>query len=149
MRTKNFDHALLVLRIIRGKNPSDSNAIDQVAKIEARIQGEKLKTLVQLARDEEEDGFSDMMGFFLNEPWENKPEGTLWEESVIYHDKLQRKRSLLHCKQMIESLIPIKKDNNSEEARALLNSIRNLQNEQKFILDEEIPGTEEKTYSAW
>ena len=148
MRTKNFDHALLVLRIIRGKNPSDSNAIDQVAKIETRIQGEKLKTLVQLARDDEEDGFSDMMGFFLNEPWENKPEGTMWEESVIYHDKLQRKRSLKHCKQMIESLIPLKKDNNSEEARALLSSIRNLQNEQKFILDEEIPGTEGKTYSG-
>ena len=148
MRTKNFDHALLVLRIIRGKNPSDSNAIEQVAKIEARIQGEKLKTLVQLARDEEEDGFSDMMGFFINEPWENKPKGTMWEESVIYHDKLQRKRSLVHCKQMIESLIQLKKDNNSEEAQALLNSIRNLQNEQKFILDEEIPGTEEKTYSA-
>ena len=148
MRTKNFEHALLVLRIIREKNPSDSNAIDQVAKIEARIQGEKLKTLVQLARDEEEDGFSDMMGFFINEPWENKPKGTKWEESVVYHDKLQRKRSLVHCKQMIESLIQLKKDNNSEEAQALLNSIRNLQNEQKFILDEEIPGTEEKTYSA-
>ena len=148
MRTKNFDHALLVLRIIRGKNPSDSNAIDQVAKIEARIQGEKLKTLVQLARDEVGDGFSDMMGFFLNEPWENKPEGTMWEESVIYHDRLQTKRSLKHCQQMIESLIPLKKDNNPDEARALLNSIKNLQNEQKFILDEEIPGTEGKTYSA-
>ena len=148
MRTKNFENALLVLRLIRKKNPSDTNAVEQVAKLETRIQSEKLSILVQLARDNDEDGFSDLMGLFLSEPWENKQEGAEWEEVVLFHDKLERKRSLIHCKQMIESLIPIKEENDWEEARILLNSIYSLQNLRNFNLDIKVPEMDNMTYSG-
>ena len=55
MRTKDMPKALNVLRIIRRKNPSDSNAADQIAKVEKVIQDEKVAELARLAGEKNED----------------------------------------------------------------------------------------------
>ena len=48
IRAKNFDQALVILQLIRQKNPEDANAVVQHEKVEKIVQEERLQRLVKI-----------------------------------------------------------------------------------------------------
>lgn len=148
MRTKDFDQALVILRLIRRKNPGDNNAASQIAKVEKRVQTRRLEELGVIVEAKDETGFADAMGFFESEPWENKPEGALWERAVIYQAELEKKKALARCKQLIEQAEETRRKGNWQQASGILTTVRSLVSANGFALDEEFPEAPEKSYKA-
>jgi hypothetical protein len=148
MRTKDLPKALNVLRIIRRKNPSDSNAATQLAKIEKGIQNEKIAELARLAREQNEGWFTDAMSAFNSEPWENQPEGGEWNEVAAYAEAIRREDCLERCKAMIENLLSIRKNGTWKDAVGLLAQIEALVAENGFGLEENLTSMPEHTYKG-
>jgi len=148
MRTKDLPKALNVLRIIRRKNPSDSNAASQIAKIEKGIQNEKIAELARLAREKNEGWFADAMSAFNSEPWENQPEGAEWSEAMAYDESLRREACLTRCKSMIENLLATRKNGSWKDAVGPLAQIDSLVSENGFGLQENLPSMPEHTYKG-
>ena len=65
MRTKNMDEALVLLRLICRKNPSDSNAFSQLKRTESGIMERKVKELFSLVEQQNEDGFKPQQSLFV------------------------------------------------------------------------------------
>jgi hypothetical protein len=148
MRTKDLPKALNILRIIRRKNPNDSNAVSQVVKIEKGIQEGKIIELARLAREKNEGWFTDAMSSFNSEPWENQPEGTEWNEAMAYDESLRRETCLTRCKSMIESLLETRKNGSWKDAVGILAQIDSLVSENGFGLQESLPSMPDHTYKG-
>jgi hypothetical protein len=148
MRTKDRPKALNILRIIRRKNPSDSNAAGQLAKIETVIQTEKISELVGLAREKNEGWFSEAMSVFNSDPWENEPEGEDWNEVMAYDQSLRKASALARCKKMIESLLSIRKKGNWKDAVGLIAQVDALVEEYGFGLQEKLPDMPDHAYKG-
>lgn len=148
MRTKEMPTALNVLRVIRRKNPSDSNAANQLTKIETVIQTEKISELVGLAREKNEGWFTDTMSAFNSEPWEMEPEGADWNEVEAYNESLRKASALEQCKTMVEVLLSIRKNGNWKDAVGPLAQIEGLASANGFGLGESLTDMPEHTYKG-
>jgi hypothetical protein len=148
MRRKDFDQALVILRLIRRKNPGDKNAADQIAKVEKRVQTRRLEELGAIVEAKDEGGFADAMGFFESEPWETKPAGALWEGAILYQAEIEKKKALARCKQLIEQVEETRRKGNWQQTAGILTTVRSLISANGFALDEEFPGAPEKSYKT-
>lgn len=148
MRTKDAEQALSILRIIRQKNPSDKNALEQLVKIESSVQAKQIKDLLSQIKDGKDNEFSASYSIFEMEPWEKNPEGSEWEEVKAHIYSLRKAENLKRAKLMILDLMDLRKKEEWKNAAELIPQVDAIVSANGFSLDEEIDGQEGESYNS-
>ena len=148
MRTKDFQSALLYLRLIRQKNPEDANAKVQLQKVEKRIQAEKLEIIGKLVEQKEEDEFMVLMNSFESEPWEHQPEGSILVSARQYLDAIEKSNALTKCQAQIRKLHDYFDSGDWQSGVPYLSSIKQLLNKHGFSLNQIYENDTGKSYQS-
>ena len=148
MRTKDFQNALLYLRLIRQKNPDDTNAKEQLQKVEKRIQSEKLEIIGKLVEQKDEDEFLVFMNSFESEPWENQPEGSILVGAKQYLQKIEQKSALLQCQENIKKIHEFFDSKDWRSAIPFLSSIKQLVSNHGLSLNQNYEDGSEKSFQS-
>ena len=148
MRTKDAETALSILRLIRQKNPSDKNAVDQLVKIESSVQAKKIKNLLSQIKDGKDKEFSASFSDFEMEPWESSPEGLDWEEVKAHCHALRKAENLKRSKSMVLELVVLKQKNDWKNASELISQVDSVISANRFSLDENIDENQGESYKS-
>ena len=146
MRTKNMDEALVLLRLICRKNPSDSNAFSQLKRTESGIMERKVKELFSLVEQQNEDGFKPQIIAFRQEPWSIQPQGDLWNRIVEYEEKLRFQQVVDRTKGIIDELILIRRNGDWVRAEGLIGIVDDLRSKDSFDLRDRAGNNPERSY---
>jgi hypothetical protein len=144
---KDDDKALVILQLIRKKNPGDQKAAVQHAKVEKRVQEKRLERLAALIEPDDHEEFDEAMRLFQSEPWEQPPEGPQWERVLAYKADLDKRLGYAHSLSLLDEIKEIQETGDWRRANGSLASVQSLIDAHGLAFDDDYRGILENATS--